>query len=270
MPGVSKRTANIYADILERYVKWCAERGKRPIPAEERTLIEWAAWLADGDGRSRSAEAVKQSLCAVAHAHREAGYPCDVRLLKRQGVDDILRRARRKTKTPVLSEHIDVLDLVLALDLSRPRDARDGAIITLMVTSGLKRTEVVGLHWQDEHQDAIGSVDVVECVVDISLVRLITKRPDRIVVTNRLCSQFLTEWARHANLQPGEPVFRPIDRRNKIGSARLGDAAVSEIVKQRVKVYVRKQGKTRAEASAFAKQFSSESLRAPPRLEAAE
>ena len=63
-------------------------------------------------------------------------------------------------------------------------------------------------------------------------------------------------------LQPGQPVFRPIDKGGTIAPDRLTDRIFSRIVKARIRRLAIGQGKTEAEAETIAEAFSGHSMRA--------
>ena len=65
-----------------------------------------------------------------------------------------------------------------------------------------------------------------------------------------------------AGLQPGEPVFRPIDKRQCIGIGRLTDRSVSRIIKARARAYAIAAGKTEQMADELDERMSGHSLRA--------
>jgi hypothetical protein len=69
-------------------------------------------------------------------------------------------------------------------------------------------------------------------------------------------------WVERANLQPGEPVFRPIDKGQRIGADRLTDHSVSRIIKARVRAYAIANGMSKAEAAELVARVSGHSLRA--------
>lgn len=73
---------------------------------------------------------------------------------------------------------------------------------------------------------------------------------------------WLSVWAEIAKLQPGELVFRAVDRRQRIARQRLGDGSVSTIIKSRVKAYAILNGKSKAEAEQIVRRFSGHSMRA--------
>jgi hypothetical protein len=69
-------------------------------------------------------------------------------------------------------------------------------------------------------------------------------------------------WVKRANLQPGAPVFRPIDKGQRIGAGRLTDPSVSRIVKARVRAFAIANGKSKAEPEDLVSRISGNSLRA--------
>jgi integrase len=74
--------------------------------------------------------------------------------------------------------------------------------------------------------------------------------------------QALERWAALAELKAGEPVFRSIDRHQKIAAERLTDRSVARIVKSRVKELVKQRGRSEAEAEELVVLISGHSLRA--------
>ena len=63
-------------------------------------------------------------------------------------------------------------------------------------------------------------------------------------------------------LEPGQPVFRPVDQRQIIGATRLTGHSVSCIVKERVRLLARLRGKSMEEAAELVVRFSGHSMRA--------
>jgi integrase len=72
----------------------------------------------------------------------------------------------------------------------------------------------------------------------------------------------LARWARLANLQPGEPVFRWVDKGGNIAPGRLTDRSVSRIVKVRLRDLAIAMGKSAAEADKLVEAYSGHSMRA--------
>ena len=82
------------------------------------------------------------------------------------------------------------------------------------------------------------------------------------VASMKSASDALLNRISHAAIKPGEPIFRPVDQHQHIGSTRLTDRSVSNIIKARVLRYARKNGNTKTSAKAMAAGFSGHSLRA--------
>ena len=74
------------------------------------------------------------------------------------------------------------------------------------------------------------------------------------------CQFWLEQWAQIAKLEPGQPIFRAIDRKRRISERRLGNGSVSTIIKARVRAYARLRGKTKVEADELVKAFSGHSM----------
>src|SRR6516165_4251478 len=68
-------------------------------------------------------------------------------------------------------------------------------------------------------------------------------------------------WVAMADVEPGSPMFRPIDQRGNIGRGRLTDRSVARIIKGRVHQIARRRGLSEADASSLAARFSGHSLR---------
>jgi integrase len=86
--------------------------------------------------------------------------------------------------------------------------------------------------------------------------------PGRHPMVHNAPGAVVSMWAARANLQPGEPVFRPIDKGQRIGAERLTDRSVSRIIKARVRAYAIANGMSKADAEALVARFSGHSLRA--------
>jgi hypothetical protein len=124
----------------------------------------------------------------------------------------------------------------------------------------------VGLDWK-EQGSGDGFVTRDERGIVVTLLR--TKggkgEPETVIVP---CADMPTAcaaldgWVQTAGLQPGQPVFRPIDKGQHIASGRLTDRSVARIIKSRVRERALAMGATEADAEALASTCSGHSLRA--------
>jgi hypothetical protein len=72
---------------------------------------------------------------------------------------------------------------------------------------------------------------------------------------------WLDKWLGHAKVQGGEPLFRPIDRLQRIQPARLSGDAVAKVVRRRMLAHAQEAGFSDTDALMLAKQYSSHSMR---------
>jgi integrase len=116
----------------------------------------------------------------------------------------------------------------------------------------LRRSELIGLDWQKQGTGP-GYLRVEERGLVVTLKRSKGSQAAAVEVVVP-CSEMPTAcvavkaWVERANLQPGEPFFRPIDKGQRICAGRLTDRSVSRIIKARVRAYVIANGKSMAEA----------------------
>jgi integrase len=224
------------------------------------------------DRRPLARSSVNQALCAVVLAHRTAGHALD---RKHPVVAETWRGiSRKKARTETLRQAApltaDDLRPMLA-DLGRaasrlPADARDAALLALGWAAALRRSELVGLDWE-KVGDGTGTLQLDErgLVVTLNTSKGSQTEAASVVVP---CPEMPTAcaavkvWASVATLQPGEPVFRPIDKGQHIGSARLTGKSVSRIIKARVRAHLIAHGKSKTDAEDIAEHISGHSLRA--------
>ena len=127
--------------------------------------------------------------------------------------------------------------MISRLDPERKRDARDGAMMLLGYAAALRGIELVGLDWQRAGGRAYGGTGFVSAEPEGLLVTLLTSKasqltpvqlaiPDREMPTLRT---WLDQWIAHARVQLGEPLFRPIDRHQRVQPTRLAGESVAAI-----------------------------------------
>jgi integrase len=212
---------------------------------------------------------IDQTLSAIIVHHRDAGHPLDRKhraialtwkgICNTKAKTEIKRQAR-----PLLADDLEVLVGMLRPEI--PADARDGALLTLGWAAALRRSELVGLDWL-ELGDGTGYVQIDERGIIATLMtsKASQEQAETIIIPSAdmpAAREALDTWARMAKLQPGEPVFRPIDRRNIISADRLTDRSVSRIIKSRVRELARMRGRNEAEAEELVALFSGHSMRA--------
>jgi integrase len=269
----ANNTRRAYARAWRSFVAWCDQKGRQPMPAAPETIALWILAACRGElGPPMGRASINQALAAIALAHHHSGHPFD---RKHRLIAEAWRsasRAKAKTETLRQAQPITSAGLRAMLeDLGRsagklPADARDAALLALGWAGALRRSELVGLDYE------------APCT-GTGILRVDARGPEVILRTSKgsqteavkiavpcdfmpaACAALKT-WVETANLQPGEPVFRPIDKGQRIGPGRLTDGSVARIIKARVRAYHVAIGKSEAEAEAIAAQMSGHSMRA--------
>ena len=270
----SPRTREAYGQAWANFEAWCAREGRQPLPASPETVALWMGALAKGDGGRRplARSSVNQALCAVVLAHHTAGHALD---RKHPVIAETWRGiSRKKARTETLrqAQPIAPADLRVMLDdlgagAGRlPADARDAALLALGWSAALRRSELVGLDWE-KIGAGIGTLRIDErgLVVKLNTSKGSQTEAASVVVPcpdmPAACAA-VKVWASMAALQPGEPVFRAIDKGQRIGAGRLTGRSVARIIKARIRALALASGKAEAEADAIAASMSGHSMRA--------
>ena len=235
------------------------------------TVAAWATALARGeDGGPPCARAtISLYITGVVMAQRTAGYDFDRKHAVLAETLKGISRVKARTETvrkarPLLGA--DLRDLLKGLRECCPADCRDGAMLSLGWAAALRRSELVSLDWQ-QVGEGLGYVRVDERGVEVVLMRSKASQDDAVTIAIPAadvpsCQFWLERWAIRGNLQPGEPMFRPINKAGRIATSRLRKGSVSTIIKSRLKALLRLRGKGKAEAIELANAFSGHSMRA--------
>jgi integrase len=235
-----------------------------------------AAWIVDladgaatGSGKSLSRSTVNQYLSAVVLAHHTAGYPFDRKHPRIAAMWQGISRTKAKTQPRRKAKALmgdELRTLIEGLDQTKTLDARDAALLTLGWAAALRRSELVGLDWARQG-DGAGFVKIEERGLVVTLPTSKGSQTESVTIVvpcedMRTACNTLERWAATADLQPGQPVFRPIDKGGTISPERLTDRSISRIVKVRIRKLAIAKGKTEAEAETIAEAFSGHSMRA--------
>jgi len=255
------RTWTQYRSAFRLFADWCAERGLSPMPAAAVTLRAYVAWLAD---QGRTVATINAYVAAIASAHSIANEPFDRSALK----DDLKGIRKDKPRKPRQARPLVTTDLKAILgDFGEEAiDVRDRLLLTLGFAGALRRSELVGLDWQHPG-DGTGFMSRDERGIAVTLLRSKAGNGELVEVIIP-CSDMpaacaaLEVWVARAKLNPGEPVFRPINKGGEIGTGRLGGRSVALVIKARVRERALAVGQSEADADALAELCSGHSLRA--------
>lgn len=264
-------TVNAYRDAWHRFTGWCEREGRDALPASVETVAAWMAALADGeDGRPRSRSTVNVYLSAVVSAHRAAGHSFDRKHPLIAETWAGISRAKAKTHEkrqarPIMAD--DLRELLSSLSPKLLADTRDAALLALGWAAALRRSELVGLDWGKRSAGA-GSVTIEEgrgLVVSLPTSKGSQTEAVSVVIPCEdmpIACEALDRWAQMAKLNPGDPVFRPIDKGQRLQPGRLTGRSVARIVKARIRGLAQARGKSREESDELMRQFSGHSMRA--------
>jgi integrase len=260
----AERTRTAYAKSWAAFVGWCEAHGRTALPASADTI---AAWMTDLAQAGRAASTINAMVAAVAVAHRTAGHPLDRKspLIADvwKGIANETARAPRQAR-PMLAGELKAL--LEDLRYRAPSDARDAALLALGWAAALRRSELVGLDWQATGTGS-GSLSIDERGLVVTLNRSKASQSEAVTVVVPCADmpaacEAVRAWVDLAKLEPGTPVFRPVDKGQRISADRLTDRSVARIIKARIWARAVAAGKSEAEADALVESFSGHSLRA--------
>ncbi len=145
--SISRNTERGYRSDWADFLEFCDEHGRRPLPADPKTVALYYAGLARAGAR---ASTIQRRQAAVKKAHQLAGLPSPTDDVRPRSVMAGIRRelgVRPVQKAPLMT------DLVKQLLEKIPSDTvaglRDRALILLGFSSGRRRSELVGLDVTD-------------------------------------------------------------------------------------------------------------------------
>jgi integrase len=268
--ALSPRTRQAYADAWKLFEEWCFSMGRRSMPASASTVAAWAVALADGhDGRKpRATKTIQLYVTAVIFMHRTAGHPLSTKDAEIRTALAGIARTKAKTQLPRKAAPLmgkDLFRMLGSFDPERPADARDGALLALGWSGAARRSEVVCLDWQ-QLGTGTGFVRVDERGVEVVLMTSKASQDTAVSIAipaedMPAAKEWLETWARVADLQPGQAIFRPVDRVGRIAEERMMGRSVSDIVKRRIGAFGRTDGKSVQEVGEMMRRYSGHSLR---------
>lgn len=268
--ALAPRTREAYADAWRQFGSWCASMGRNSLPANPDTVAAWATALADGlDGRkSRATKTIQLYVTAVIYMHRAAGHHLSTKDAEIRTALAGIARTKAKTQMPRKAAPLmgkDLFRMLRSFDPDRPADARDGALLALGWSGAARRSEIVCLDWQ-QLGSGTGFVRVDERGVEIVLMVSKASQDNSVSIAIPVedmpaAKQWLASWARVGNLQPGQAIFRPVNRIGRVSEERMTGRSVSDIIKKRIGAYGLADGKSEQEVAHLMRRFSGHSLR---------
>ncbi len=220
-------TLRAYNGDWRQFEQWCVSRGFAALPAPVEAVV---CFLTEQAGQ-RKVSTLTRRLSAISVAHRWAGCPSPSETAEVRALMAGLRRAQGTMpdrRRPLMA---DQLETVLRHLPDGALGLRDRALLLVGFAGAFRRSELVGLDWED--------CEFVEQGVVIRLRRAKTDQEGegrRIGIPTRprraSCPvRALAEWREHGGWEEG-PVFRPVNRHGDVEEKRLSDRAVARIVQR--------------------------------------
>lgn len=197
------------------------------IPSTPLCVAEYLASQAE----TRSVATIQRRVAAIAKAHKASGFndPCREEIVK--AASRGIRRTKGVTQREAKALVRNDLFAVLAGMGTRTIDIRDKALLLIGFAGAFRRSELVGLNYED--------IEHVNQGIILSLRRSKTDQMGRgrkVAIPHgrtRWCPvQRLSRWITHAGITQG-PLFRSINRHGLISPSRLSSDAVATILKSR-------------------------------------
>lgn len=241
--------------------------GAVAFPAATEALKAWIKWMVDEE---YSATTIDCYLTAVSIGHDERDMPINRRALRK-----VLKAARQEaanTSPPRKAAPLRAAEakaLLKACDIERPADCRDTVGTLVSLSCGLRQNELTTLDWLREGPASNGRRGFMRPVrggYEVVLLRSKTNRqPHTFTIANRdapSLRKWVDAWLAHAKIEPGTPLFRAVDRWQRVSATRLKPAAICAMLRRRMQQLLLARGMKPAEAHLEAQRFSGHSMRA--------
>ena len=223
----AEATRRAYRGDFDAFRAWCGDRSVSSLPAAAETV---AAYLAAEAQRGLKPSSIGRRLAAVRYAHKLTGHEPPT---SSETVRATMRGIRRTVgsaptrKAPVTADHARAMASSTSNTLG---GLRDRAVLLLGFAGAFRRSELVALDVGDlEECDAGLRIRINRSKTDqdghgatIAIVRGSTPA----------CPvKALQEWLQAARITEG-PLFRAVAKGGRVGTARLSDRSVAQIVKR--------------------------------------
>ena len=218
-------TRKAYRTDFRIFKAWCDGKGVSALPAGPETV---AAFLAHEAGTGTKPSTLGRRIAAIRYAHKLAHLdtPTDSEAVKAtlRGIRRTFGGAKVR-KAPAIAAKMHSM---VAMAPDRLSGSRDRALLLLGFAGAFRRSELV----------ALDVADITEAKTGL-LVTIRRSKTDQegegitiaIARGDLACpAKALREWLDAAGIETG-PIFRPINKGGTVGTERLTDRSVANIVK---------------------------------------
>jgi integrase len=225
----SAATIRAYASGWRDFLSFCEQREACALPATDETVAAYLAALAD---RGAKAATIARRLVVISQAHKAADLPSPTTSSLVSRTHAGIRRSLGTAQNGKAPAVVDDLKRMLELIPGTRVGMRDRALLLVGFAGAFRRSELVSLDVADLEFTRAGLV--------ITLRKSKTdqeSRSRRIGIpygsSEATCPvRSLQSWLDGARIADG-PVFRALDRFQRVQMARLSDKSVARIVKRR-------------------------------------
>lgn len=226
----AENTINAYESDWEDFCDWCDFTHVRPLPAQVSTIINYINDLAD----YATIATIRRRISAISENHNAAGFseknPCRDWMV-REALIGLSRQkgTAQKGKTPIYIDEIQ--KMISVMDLTKPADLRDKAILLLGFMGAFRRSEISGIDVEDIIFLPQGMVvTIIHSKTDQTSMGQQVGIP--YIEDKDLCAvRAVRDWLQAAGITTG-PLFRSILKNGKPSLHRLSDKSINLIIKR--------------------------------------
>lgn len=273
--AISPNTKRAYQTQWRQWCEYATAQKVTALPADPVTVANWFAERASISVASPDEATtlpglklatLRSALAAIRFAHQAANQNFDSR---DPAIALVLRGIARtnvdmpRQAAPVRSAL--VTEIIANLGTSA-RDCRDAALLALGYCFARRRSELAALDYAELGTGA-AVLSITASHLEIRLARAKGKRDgvDLVYVVpvapNRLAVKAIERWIDLANIEPGQPILRRVNKSGAISPHRLDPQSIALIVKARIAEHLERRGLSKTAALNQARRFSGHSLR---------
>jgi site-specific recombinase XerD len=224
-------TVRGYRSDWSDFTDWCSAQRLPALPAEPMTV---ALYLADLAGSGAAASTIQRRVSSISQAHQAAGHrtsPTSDFLVRQvmRGIRRTLGVAPRNQKAPISAA--ELRRLVTTCPAETLAGRRDRALLLVGDLGAFRRSELVALDAEDVAETDAGlRILLRRSKTDQEaggLEKGIPRKADPQVCPVRA----LRVWREAAGIHEG-PLWRAVNRHDRVQPGRLSDRAVALIVKR--------------------------------------
>ena len=226
----SPNTINNYESSSNDFLHFCQSHKVSALPASYQTVVANLDLASQGN----KAATLKTKLAGIAYFHRLAKAPDPTKTEEVKAVMSGIRRTLGTApdrKAPIT--RIELVVMTAALPKTRT-GLRDRAILLLGFGGAFRRSELVGLNFEDfEFVGGRMIVTLRKSKTDQEARGL--KKSIPALDDDKICPvQATIAWLNASGIRNG-PLFRKVDRHNHLGARALSDHTIATLIKQAAK-----------------------------------